>query len=170
MTSAQLRTKTRTSISRKICCVKSGFQILYAVEQFSSLFSKDKLKQWEYTYTKPMIHLPRAFRGRTVVRFPANSSHMYCVELALDRLLCTHLVSKDFLRRGFSPFIKPTALPRRWAPIRAKQLSVAALWLLSDMAVRLRVCVPLAVSLHYFQCNRITFNLFFLNYCSSWHF
>ena len=29
----------------KICCVKSGFQILYAVEQFSSLFSKDKLKQ-----------------------------------------------------------------------------------------------------------------------------
>ena len=45
MTCAQLRTKTRTSISRKICCIKSGFQILYAVEQFSSLFSKDKLKQ-----------------------------------------------------------------------------------------------------------------------------
>ena len=44
MTCAQLRTKTRTSISRKICYVKSGFQILYAVEQFSSLFSKDKLK------------------------------------------------------------------------------------------------------------------------------
>ena len=32
MTCAQLRT------------IKSGFQILYAVEQFSSLFSKDKLK------------------------------------------------------------------------------------------------------------------------------
>ena len=45
MTCAQLRTKTWTSISWKICCVKSGFQILYAVEQFSSLFSKDKLKQ-----------------------------------------------------------------------------------------------------------------------------
>ena len=45
MTCAQLRTKTQTSISRNICCVKSGFQILYAVEQFSSLFSKDKLKQ-----------------------------------------------------------------------------------------------------------------------------
>ena len=44
MTCAQW-TKTRTSISRKICCVKSGFQILYTVEQFSSLFSKDKLKQ-----------------------------------------------------------------------------------------------------------------------------
>ena len=56
MTCAQLRTKTRTSISRKICYVKSGFQILYAVEQFSSLFSKDKLK--------------------------ANSSNMCCVEPA----------------------------------------------------------------------------------------
>ena len=44
MTCAQLGTKTRTLRSRKICCVKSGFQILYAVEQFSSLFSKDKLK------------------------------------------------------------------------------------------------------------------------------
>ena len=44
MTCAQLGTKTRTSISRKICFVKPGFQILYAVEQFSSLFSKDKLK------------------------------------------------------------------------------------------------------------------------------
>ena len=38
-------TKTRTSISRKLCRVKSGFQILNAVEQFSSIFSKDKLKQ-----------------------------------------------------------------------------------------------------------------------------
>ena len=45
MTCPQLRTKTRTSISRKICCAMLGFQILYAVEQFSSLFSKDKLKQ-----------------------------------------------------------------------------------------------------------------------------
>ena len=45
MTCAQLWTKTRTSISREICCVKSGFQILFAAEQFSSLFSKDRLKQ-----------------------------------------------------------------------------------------------------------------------------
>ena len=73
-----------------------------------------------------VIHLPRACRGRTAVRFPANSSHMCCVELALDRLLCTHLDSKEFLRRGFSPFINPPALPRWWARIRAKQLSVAA--------------------------------------------
>ena len=44
MTCVQLRTKIRTSISQKICYVKSGLQIIYAVEQFSSLFSKDKLK------------------------------------------------------------------------------------------------------------------------------
>ena len=56
MTCAQLWTKTQTSISRKICCVKLGFQILYAVEQFSSLFSKDKLKQGAHihqTYDSP---------------------------------------------------------------------------------------------------------------------
>jgi len=45
------------------------------------------------------------------------------LDLAFDRLLCTHLGSQGFLRRGF---INPTALPRLWAPIRAKQLSVAA--------------------------------------------
>ena len=44
MTCMQLRTKIRTSISQKLCYVKSGLQIIYAVEQFSSLFSKDKLK------------------------------------------------------------------------------------------------------------------------------
>ena len=44
MTCAQLRTKIRTSISRKSCYVKSGLQIIYAAEKFSSLFSKDKLK------------------------------------------------------------------------------------------------------------------------------
>ena len=33
-----------------------------------------------------MICLPRACRGRAAVRFPANSSHMCCVELALKRL------------------------------------------------------------------------------------
>ena len=58
MTCAQRQTKTRTSISRKICYVKSRFQILYAVEQFSSLVSKDKLK--------------------------ANSSNMCCVEPARE--------------------------------------------------------------------------------------
>ena len=33
-----------------------------------------------------MIRLPRACRGRTEVRLPANSSHMCCVELALKGL------------------------------------------------------------------------------------
>ena len=41
MICAQFRTKTRSSIPRKICSVKSGFQILYAEEQVSSPFSKD---------------------------------------------------------------------------------------------------------------------------------
>ena len=41
MICAQLRAKTRSSIPRKICSVKSGFQILYAEEQLSSPFSKD---------------------------------------------------------------------------------------------------------------------------------
>ena len=39
ITCAQLRPKTRISMSRQICYVKLGFQNLYAVEQFSSLFS-----------------------------------------------------------------------------------------------------------------------------------
>ena len=59
MTCAQLRTKTRTSISQNFCYVKSGFQILYAVEQFSSLFSKDKLKQGAHIH---QTHDPRSPR------------------------------------------------------------------------------------------------------------
>ena len=59
------RTKTRTSISRKICCLKSGFQILYAVEQFSSLLSKDKLKQGAHihqTHDPPSLRMSRENR------------------------------------------------------------------------------------------------------------
>ena len=108
MTCAQLRTKTPTSISQKLCSLAHYFQI----------------KARGHTYTKPMIRLPRAFRGRTAVRFPANSSHMCCLELALDRQLCTHLGSKRFLRRGFPRFINPTALSRWWTHISAKQLSL----------------------------------------------
>ena len=84
-----------------------------------------------------VINLPRACRGRTAVRFPANSSHMCCVELALDRLLCTHLGSNGFLRCGFSPFITPTALPRWWSPIRVTQLPLAA----TAFAIWLCACV-----------------------------
>ena len=54
-----------------------------------------------------------------------------------DRRLCTHLGSWGFMRRRFSPFINPTALPRWMAPIRAKQLSVAAtarmIWLCASV-------------------------------------
>ena len=48
---------------------------------------------------------------------------MCFVELALDRLL---FGSKRFLRRRFSLLINSTAVPRWWAPIRAKKVSVAA--------------------------------------------
>ena len=47
-------------------------------------------------YWQLAIHLPRACRGGTAVRFPTNSSHMCFVELALDRLLCTQLGNKGF--------------------------------------------------------------------------
>ena len=50
MTCAQLWTKARTSISQRILYVKLGFQILNAVEQFSSLFSKGKLKQGAHSH------------------------------------------------------------------------------------------------------------------------
>ena len=84
-----------------------------------------------------VIHLPRTCRARTAVQFPANSSHMCCVELALNRLLCTHLGSKGFQKRGFLLFINSTALPRLWAPITAKQLSVGAtarvIWLCASV-------------------------------------
>ena len=125
MTCAQLRTKTRTSISRKICCVRLGFQILYAVEQFSSLFSKDK-------YTKPMIRLPRACLGRSAVQIPANSSHMCCVELALKGLASA---AKGLLYPNPNPGgVWKTKKKNRFSPVTdrrlchadAKQLSMAA--------------------------------------------
>ena len=50
-----------------------------------------------------VITLPRACRGRTAVRFPANSSHLCRAGLVLTD--CFVLISKRFLRCGFSPFI-----------------------------------------------------------------
>ena len=41
-----------------------------------------------------LIRLPSACHGRTAVQFPANSSHMCCVELALKGVLCTCLGRK----------------------------------------------------------------------------
>ena len=69
MTCTQLRTKTRTSISRKICYIRSRFQILYAVEQFSSLFSKDKLKARGTHITNSWS----AFPAHVVVELPYSS-------------------------------------------------------------------------------------------------
>ena len=94
---------TNFNISKNLLC-KVEISSSLCREQFRSLFSKDKLSKG-HTYTKPMIRLPHAYRGRTAVRFPANSSHICCVELALDRQLCTHHGSRGFLRRGFSTFI-----------------------------------------------------------------
>ena len=79
MTCAQLWTKTRTSISREICCVKSGFQILFAVEQFSSLFSKDKLKQGAHIQQThdPPSRACRAKKGSFIHRFyPVNDRRL----------------------------------------------------------------------------------------------
>ena len=76
MTCVQLRTKTRTSISRKICCAKSGFQVLYAVEQFSSLFSKDKLKQGAHIH---QTHDPPSPRRENCRAVPSQQlPHVLC--------------------------------------------------------------------------------------------
>ena len=45
-----------------------------------------------------MTRLPRACRGRTAVRFPANSSHMCYVELTLKGLASAE---KGLLNTGF---------------------------------------------------------------------
>ena len=111
--------------SSKNLLAKSGFQILYAVEQFSSLFSKDKLKQGAHIHQTHDLPSPR-MSWENCRAVPANSSHMCCVQLVLNSLLCTHLSRKRLLRHGFSPFINPMVLPPWWAPIRVKQLSVAA--------------------------------------------
>ena len=92
----QLRTKTQTSISRKICCVNSGFEILYAVEQFSSPFSKDKLKQG--THTHQTQDPPSRMSWENCRGVSTNISHMCSVELALKGLALT---GKGLLHTGF---------------------------------------------------------------------
>ena len=132
--------------------------------------------------------------GRIAVWFPANSSHilalrtqrqilivisshMCCVELALDRLLCTHLSSKGFLRRGF-----PHSLPQRlchtcgpqlgqnsclWLPLHAWYGSVHA-WG-TGPAMGWCMCAPcFTFALFLMQSNKA--QSIFINYCISWHF
>ena len=55
-----------------------------------------------------MTRLPRACRGRTAVRFPANSSHMCCVELALKGLASA---GKGLLYRNFPRMRDAEILP-----------------------------------------------------------
>ena len=147
MTCAQLRRKTRTSISRKICYVKTGFQILYAVEQFIHLFQKTNLKQGVHIH-QPMIRLPRARRGRTAVLFPASSSHMCCVELVLKGLAS---VGKGIFYTGFLRSLTD-GYAMLMIPIK-NETAVHGCHCSRDMAVRMRevmarplvgVCVPLA--------------------------
>ena len=63
---------------------------------------------------------------------------MCCVQLALDRLLCTHLGSMGCMRRGFSQLSNPTALSRWWAPIIKGEKAICDCHYLHDMTVRLR--------------------------------
>ena len=76
----------------------------------------------------------------------------------------------------FFPVHKPNDFTTLVGPNKG-ETAVCGCHCLRDMAVPMReilarpwvgVCVSLALSLHclhYFQCNRIKFNLFFINYC-----
>ena len=175
MTCAQLRTKTWTSISREIFYVKSGFQILYAVERFSSLLSKDKLKARAGTHTP--THDPPSLR-MSLENCLAVARFHTCVVWSWGLKECFVLASEvGGLRHGFSSFIDPKAMPCLWAPIstiRAKQLSIVAtawlLWLWKWVGW----CMCFSC-LYYFQSNLrlsnwIKFNLFFIHYCNWRHF
>ena len=100
---------------------------------------------------------------------------MCCVELALDRLLCTHLGSNGFFETRVIPVHKPNGFATLVGPSKGEN-AVCGCHCPRDMAVRMRevlarpwvgVCVPLALGLHHFQCNRIKFNLLSINYCIS---
>ena len=89
-----------------------------------------------------MIRLPRACRERTAVRFPANSSHMCCVELALKGLLYIGFLRS--LTDGYAMLMSPSK----------GETAVHGCHCTSDMTVRMRevsarpgvgVCVPLAL-------------------------
>ena len=83
-----------------------------------------------------MIRLPRACRGRAAVRFPANSSHMCCVELALKGLAS----AKKCLVQG--------VFPCHWSKAKPPSMAgtVRVIWVCA--CVRLGcglVCLPLAL-------------------------
>ena len=96
-----------------------------------------------------MIRLPRACRGKTAVRFLANSSHMCCVELALTELASA---GKGLLYTGF-----PRSMTDGYAILMSPskgETAVHGCHRPRDMTVRMRevtarpwvgVCVPLAL-------------------------
>ena len=105
-----------------------------------------------------MIRLPRACRGRTALRFPANSPYMCRVQLAHKRVLCTRLGSRGSLRHGFSPFMLMNPNKR--------QTAIHGCFFLRYMALRMRSWCICASRLHYFQGNVRLYNRF-INYCDS---
>ena len=132
MSWAQLRTKTRTPISRKICCLKSGSQILNAVEQLSSLFSKDKLKQGAHVH---QTHDPRS------PRISWENCHAVPSQ-QLPHVLCGAGTWRTRLgKKGLSK--------TKSDPVKAKQLFIAATDTGCAHAWGNGVCVPLA----YFNGN-----------------
>ena len=66
---------------------------------------------WHTDRQLRLIHLPSACRGGTAVRFPATSSHMCCVELALKGVLCTLLGSKGQTTWDLKSYFCPTTMP-----------------------------------------------------------
>ena len=93
-------------MSRKICCVKSElFQILYAVEKFSSLFLKDKLKQGTHICCGSVLSLVQIFFS-----FVSNSLSCYYHTLPYPEtgvLTTRGLTTRGLTTRGF---LKPGVL------------------------------------------------------------
>ena len=131
----------------KVCCVKSGFQILYAVEQFSSLFSKDKLKQGAHIHQTHDPPSPR-MSWENCRAVPSQQLPHVCVELALKGLASA---GKGLLYTGF-----PWSLTDGYAILMSPskgETAVHGCHCPCGMAVRMRevmarpwvgVCVPLA--------------------------
>ena len=85
-----------------------------------------------------------------------------------------------WLRSGFSNFMNVDSLSFTWALVIATDIrlvlttfKITNLFNVKDAVPEVLarpwvgVCVALALRLHYFQCNRIKFNLIFINHCIS---
>ena len=140
----QLWTKTRTSISRKISCVKSGFQILHAVDQFRQIKARS-------------THTPNpwsAFAGHVVGELPSGSQPTALTSAVWNWHLKDLPREERVLYTRVFPGHWPMAMPCWWAPNSWKKTGVHGCHCPRDMAVRMRevmarpwvgVCVPLAL-------------------------